>query len=270
MSAAEKLNLRLENNVNEPFTQLLRMFDHPLYKRSVVINLFENIKFCSFNCTYCQFGASLTKLNQLKSLPFRGTDSLLTEIKQFLLDLPQEANALIFAARGETTLHPDFVKIAQSILDGQFQRPVKFKTILKTNGAHLAKKSIFQTANLFDIVQVKLDVSNDFDLRRINQPLTRIDVQEVVRLSRKLNNCIVESSLLGESKKNLSNDKLDDWLELVGLIEPVEVHLIPRPPQGSSPEEIEKALDQAYFIQSKLKRRVQSEVRIFEQDPLID
>ena len=85
---------------------------------SLGINILPtNIKYCNFNCLYCQYGWNdIPSLKNKKQMPFPGVGKILTALETTLKILEPKPSTITFSGNGEPTLHPDFHEIVNGVI----------------------------------------------------------------------------------------------------------------------------------------------------------
>ena len=269
MATALKIDNHSERDLKDD-RDFIRAVEHPAWGSSLVINPFGSQKICSYDCIYCPFESSSIKLNQLKHFSFVTLREITDRLNSAIEMQNQFTLNLILSARGEASLHPQFDKIIQLFFDIKNTQIITGKTILKTNGIHLKKNSILNQIKKFDLVVFKLDAFDELSYKRINKPLGRSNLADIVSIARRTPNSVIEINLMQKNNQLRDSNQIDEWLELVGLIEPIEVHLVAKFDDGTHTDGKQDFIEHLDYIESKIKRRVKTEVRIFEKDPLID
>ncbi len=235
------------------------------YGRCLDINLLGPQKLCSFDCPYCNLGPSVQRLNLIKKgelqLPTKA--EVLDQFRIKTLEYRGTFDHVILSGNGEPTLHPEFAEIVTDLALIKRELEIKGKFLLLSNGAHFENKNIVTAANLFDERVIKLDAGNDRTLKKVNQPLVRANVNKIYTNMRKLKDVIIQSFFVTGSADNTSNEAIEDWMEVIGIIKPklVQICTINQTPALSSV--LPASEDTLYTIASKLKRRIQIESNVF-------
>lgn len=131
------------------------------------------LKTCTFNCVYCQLGATL-RLAGRRGCYFSETE-ILAQIGKAV-----ERNPLIdhitFSGSGEPTLNSAI---------GALIRKVKAMTdipvVVLTNGSLLIRRPVRTALAAADIVIPSLDAARDSSFRRINRPHPPLKIDTVIR-----------------------------------------------------------------------------------------
>ena len=162
-------------------------------------------------------------------------------------------DVLTFAGNGEPTAHPDFAAIIDDTLHLRDCYFPKAKVSVLTNATRINRKEIFDALKRVDNNIVKLDTVDAAYITRIDRPVGRYDVNELIACMRSFGGrCIVQTMFMkgvdaeGVSVDNTSPLYVDPWIDAVVSIAPREVmiYTIDRetPMSGlmkASPEELD-------------------------------
>lgn len=231
---------------------------------SLGVNPLGPDKVCSFDCRYCDLGPSVMTMNKIrKELVFPARAEIVEAVRQELRKTSEELNAITFSGNGEPTLHPEFEELVAEITVARNELAPKAKLIALSNGAHLDSKKVIAGMNQLDLRVMKLDAGNDKIMKTLNASLVRRNLSQLLTGFKKLNNCIIQSMFIKGPVDNTSNADIDEWVELIGMIQPAGVQLltVTRPPADSAVSAVEE--DLLYSIAFKLKKRTQLEAQIF-------
>lgn len=172
-------------------------------------------------------------------------------------------DAVVISGNGEPTLHSDFDEAMKLIVDLRDQHLPGKKIIVLTNGAHLDSKRIITGLNLIDERVIKLDAGSDLLIKKINSPLIRMNMGKFLSQLRKLKDCTTQSLFIQGVADNTTNDSIEDWIEVLGMIKPksVQICTLTRPAPNSELKAVDE--DTLYSIAFKLKKRTGLEAEVF-------
>ncbi|MBX7232704.1 MAG: radical SAM protein [Bdellovibrionales bacterium] len=234
---------------------------------SLGINLLGNNKICSFDCPYCELGPSQIRMKQLKQMEFFPTVS---EVEQSLrkrmmecLNHQMAVDVITISGNGEPTLHPLFLDCVKTILEVRNQLMPDKKVVILSNGVHLNHREIYQAMNLLDERMIKVDAGNEKVLKAVNQPLVRANLTKLTAGCRKLKDVIIQSLFVHGAVDNTQLSDVEEWLEIIGIINPKEVHLVTLDRIPSQPYLKKVDEDTLYTISSRLKRKLQIQGTVF-------
>jgi len=238
------------------------------FGRTIEIDLFgSKAKICSFDCPYCDLGATELRLNKLKDGGFlpKAAEILEAVQKQFreIHEKGPMVDTILISGNGEPTLHPDFPEIVSGLLalrDVWLPR----KTIaLLTNGCALDQRRITDAVNKLDQRIVKIDVGNERLFKLMNAPLSRVTLQKVIGGIRLLKDVTIQTMFVQGTIDNTGANDVEDWIEVVGLLKPKAVHIqgLSRKPHTLGLQRCDE--DTLHTIATKLERRTGLKALIF-------
>lgn len=238
------------------------------------INVFNSeYKVCSFNCSYCSFGATKIRLNQVKKdSPFFSTESLSEALEKKLESVINRTknrtkiDSLLLSGSGEPTMSPWFGAHVDSIRKLRDRLLPHAKLRVLTNGAHLSEKQVQSGLKSCDEVIVKLDAGDEGLFKTVNDPLVRISVSQLTSQLRNFGRHSLQSIFFEGQDSNCSQEAIESWIECVGIAKPEMVYLktidsntlllMPNPLLTPTSEEM------LYSIGSRMKRRTHIDFKV--------
>ncbi len=142
--------------------------------KSLVINNIASQKTCSYNCIYCQIGIS--RKQSIDREAYYDPGNLVNEIEKHLKKLDKEnaPDYLTFVANGEPTLD---INLGREIrLLKKFNIPIA----VITNSSLINNPQVQEDLNEADWVSVKVDSVLEAEWKKINQPLTSVDLENIL------------------------------------------------------------------------------------------
>ena len=130
-------------------------------------------KICSFNCIYCECGAT-TDLS-IERKEFKPVDEIIEELDEYLEQGP-ELDYITFSGSGEPTLYLHMDKIIDFLKDNYPQ----YNTALLTNSSLLSNKEIRKEINKLDLIVPSLDSVFEDNFRKINRPHADIKLEDII------------------------------------------------------------------------------------------
>ena len=207
----------------------------PVSSRRLGVSLGINLlptdsKFCSFDCIYCECGWTPEKGTVKTVLPTRD------EVKQKLeekLQQMQQGNKLpdviTFAGNGEPTMHPEFETIIDEAIILRGKYAPKARIAVLSNASRIHQKRVFNALLKVDDNIQKLDSAFEETIQLLNKPRGRFRLWEVVdELCNFEGNVIIQTMFVkgiwqGNYVDNTTDDEIDAWLKLIGIIAPRQV-----------------------------------------------
>lgn len=200
---------------------------------SLGINLLpDNMKFCSFNCIYCECG--LTDSEQDKHAKLYSTPEIIRALEERFQELHNKGlkpDNITFAGNGEPTIHPGFPEVIDKTISLRNQYFPEAKITVLSNSTRLDKDSVRQALLRIDHNVLKLDAGSEEMYNAINRPLSPVTLQNIVRNISKFNgNVIIQTLLLrgsynGVIVDNTSDYEINQWLKHLRVIHPKLVML---------------------------------------------
>ena len=207
----------------------------PIKSRRLGVSLGINLlpgdgKVCTFDCIYCECGLNAQRRPQSK-LPTR--QQVADALEQKLQQMQAEGIApdvLTFAGNGEPTAHPDFAQIIDDTLALRDRYFAEAKVSVLTNGTRIGNDDVFEALKRVDNNIVKLDTVDMDYITRIDRPVGRYNLEEIIaRMKAFEGRCVIQTLFMrgvdgeGVSVDNTTPQYVNPWLEAVTHIAPREV-----------------------------------------------
>lgn len=222
---------------------------------SLGINLLpDTMKYCSFNCIYCECG--LTAKDQDKHAKLYPTSIILSALEDRFKELNEKQllpDNITFAGNGEPTMHPGFAEIIGRTIELRDTYFPAAKITVLSNSTRLHNDSIRAALLKVDHNVLKLDAGTDHMFQAINRPVSSITLHDVVDQLTLFHGQVIIQTLFIKGKcngieiDNTSDEEISLWLEHLQKIQPslVMLYTISRetPEEGLlkvSAEELEK------------------------------
>lgn len=233
-----------------------------LFEGNIGVNILSNtVKVCTFDCPYCYLGPTEIKVNQIKSdIEYVDIDSLKDSLKLKLEEkvaLGAAPSAIEISGNGDPSLHPNLKEILEHICEIRNQSSPKSRILFLTNGGNLDNKKVISALQLVDEILVKLDAGDDKHFSIASKPLIRVNVSRIISSCKKFDNISLQSFFFTGDKGNSSDEAIEEWIEVVGMIKPKMVYITTGQPDSfpSGVRAVEE--DLLYVIMTKLKRRTE-------------
>ncbi len=205
----------------------------PVQSRRLGISLGINLlpterKWCNFNCIYCECGYTPDKEKKPLLFPRATVSYHLNNKLKSIKENKQRIDALTFAGNGEPTLHPEFEGIIEDTLRLRDKYFPDAKVAVLTNSTLIHNPSVFNALSKVDQNILKLDSGNSTIIHKINRPNKPVNIEKLVDTLKKFDNAIIqtmfiEGELNGQNISNTSEKEIDNWLNLIKQINPVQV-----------------------------------------------
>ncbi len=215
---------------------------------SLGLNLLpENEKHCTFNCLYCECGWTMPKSKRRMEFPSR--DIIKTELEKRLKAISEKGSfidAITFAGNGEPTIHPDFCNVMNDTVELRNNYFPTAKIVVLSNGTMTNNIEIRKAMTMADINMLKLDTGTEKTFLKLNNPLIKISLEEIIENYKKFNGNFTVQTLFtkanykGEIIDNTHPDELISWLKILKILKPklVTIYTIAREAPISEIEKI--------------------------------
>ena len=190
-------------------------------------------KFCTYDCIYCECGWNKDTIENKVELPTY--DDVKQQLEKRINELKAESvvvDSFTFAGNGEPTLHPDFVRVVDLVVEMRDKHYPNAVITLLTNATQLCKPEIYDALQKLDNPVLKLDAGMEAMRNSINKPTSeRYSFEELVEnLIRFGSKGIIQTLLLrgtneGKVISNVSEEDFTEYLNLLKKIRPKYVML---------------------------------------------
>ena len=210
----------------------------PIHSRRLGNSLGINLlplkrKFCTYDCIYCECGWNKDTIENKVELPTY--DDVKQQLEKRINELKAESvvvDSFTFAGNGEPTLHPDFVRVVDLVVEMRDKHYPNAVITLLTNATQLCKPEIYDALQKLDNPVLKLDAGMEAMRNSINKPTSeRYSFEELVEnLIRFGSKGIIQTLLLrgtneGKVISNVSEEDFTEYLNLLKKIRPKYVML---------------------------------------------
>ena len=207
----------------------------PIKSRRLGVSLGINLlpgdgKVCTFDCIYCECGLNAQRRPQSK---FPTRQQVAEALEQKLQQMQAEGIApdvLTFAGNGEPTAHPDFAHIIDDTLALRDRYFTEAKVSVLTNATRIGHEDVFEALKRVDNNIVKLDTVDMDYITRVDRPVGRYNLEEIIAHMKAFEGrCVVQTLFMrgvdanGVSVDNTTPEYVTPWLEAVTHIAPREV-----------------------------------------------
>ena len=200
--------------------------------RSLGINLLPlNMKICTFNCVYCQYGWTRVHDWHLdNSERWPAEDLIYQELRKYLKTLETPPAYLTFSGNGEPTLHPDFPRIVEEVTAIRDEVVPSAKTAVLSNSTTVTDSLIRTALEKLDVPVMKLDCGNSECFQRYNQPVKDVSFPGMIEGLAAMKNVTLQSLFATGPSGNFSESDIESWIEQVQFIRPqfVQIYTLDR------------------------------------------
>lgn len=214
----------------------------PVNSRRLGMSLGVNLsptryKVCSFNCVYCHYGWTKYLTSDLSD--FKNELPEPKDVKKALENFLQKKikiDYITFSGDGEPTLHPDFEKIVDLVIEVKNKFSLQTKIALLSNSSTLDKKEVIDALKKVDLPILKLDCGNEETFKKVNRPCSSISFEQIVENLKNVGDIVIQTMLVDGENGNVKQKDIDDWIEKMGMIKPrwVQLYSLENPPADGS------------------------------------
>ncbi len=126
-------------------------------------------KICSYSCIYCQIGR--TKKITIERREFYKPEMIREDVEKALKDM--KVDYITFVPNGEPTLDINLGRSAEMLKD-------LGKIAVISNSSLIWREDVRHDLNIFDLVSLKLDTTNEELWRRINRPHRDLELDKIL------------------------------------------------------------------------------------------
>lgn len=210
----------------------------PIHSRRLGNSLGINLlplkrKFCTYDCIYCECGWNEETIENKIELP--SYEDVRNQLKKRIDELKAEGtvvDSFTFAGNGEPTLHPDFPKVVDLVVEIRNKYYPNAVITLLTNATQLSRPETYNALLKLDNPVLKLDAGMAAMRNSINKPTAeKYSFDELVNnLILFGNRGIIQTLLLrgsndGKIISNVSDEDFGEYIELLKKIRPKYVML---------------------------------------------
>jgi wyosine [tRNA(Phe)-imidazoG37] synthetase (radical SAM superfamily) len=214
--------------------------------RSLGINILPcDNKVCSFDCIYCHYGPTRTKVMKTDNIKFPSVDAILAEVEKALKS-EVGFEYITFSGNGEPMLHPQFVEITTRIKALKEKYRPNVSLTLLTNSSPVIKDDIANSIISIEFPIFKLDCGDEATFRTINRPLPELKIGEIIaglkRLAKRFK-ITIQTVFIDGVVPNIEKDKFEQWLAAIQEIKPaaIQIYSTDRPVADSKVKMLSKA-----------------------------
>jgi wyosine [tRNA(Phe)-imidazoG37] synthetase (radical SAM superfamily) len=185
-------------------------------------------KTCTLNCVYCQLGRTTNKTVQRRE--YIAKDSILGELRDFLLEGEGDVDYITFAGSGEPTLHLGIGEMIDAI-----KTMTDIPVAVITNGSLLFLEDVRDDLSNADVVRPSLDAATASAFRAVNQPHESLSVDRIIeglRIFREVFRGELWLEIMFVRGINDGTDEITALSDAISVIDPdrVQLNTVVRPP----------------------------------------
>lgn len=202
----------------------------PIFSRrlgsSLGVNLLPSIgKLCNFDCVYCECGWNKDGKGDGKFPALSDVERALEEKMSRAAEDGTRIDSITFSGNGEPTMHPDFPEVIDMTLRLRDRYFPDAKVSVLSNATLIGRRAVAEALMKVDNPILKIDASSDELIDRINKPVGKYCLSEVVENLMKFDGRFVLQTMFLRSPEfdTASAEALGAWMDIVRKLKPREV-----------------------------------------------
>ena len=202
----------------------------PIFSRRLGSSLGVNIlpskgKLCNFDCVYCECGWNKDGVADRRFPTF---EEIVTAFEDKMSSLSAEGtkvDSITFSGNGEPTMHPDFPKIVDAVLDCRDRFVPQAKVSVLSNACLVGRPSVADALKRVDNPILKIDASSDALVRQINKPVGHYSLDDIVKALKEFDGNFILQTMFLKSPDfdTAAPQSLQRWMEIVRELRPREI-----------------------------------------------
>lgn len=195
----------------------------------------KKIKYCTFNCIYCECGWGQSDTIKFGDLhPAKTIIPVIEKTLKELHDKNTSIDSITYSGNGEPTIHPEFLTITNAIIALRNQYYPDTIISCLSNSTQLHRPDVLEALQKIDKAIMKLDTGLQETFQHMNKPYIQIDLDSICRNLRLFNgNLIIQTMFLkgscsdGYYIDNTTDIEINAWIERLKEIKPHTVMIYP-------------------------------------------
>lgn len=202
----------------------------PIFSRRLGSSLGVNIlptkgKLCNFDCIYCECGWNRDGKSDGRFPRLAEVEAALEEKMSKAAVDGTPVDSITFSGNGEPTMNPDFPQIVDATLRLRDKYFPEAKVSVLSNAVLVHRKEIAEALKKVDNPILKIDASSDELIEKMNKPVGRYRLAEVVEALKDFNgDFILQTMFLKSDDFDTAAPKaLEAWMNIVRDLKPREI-----------------------------------------------
>lgn len=211
--------------------------------RSLGLNILpDEIKVCSLDCRYCQYG--WTGIRSARSAEFAALLPTRAQVRESLEKVLRELvgagtppDTITFSGNGEATLHPEFPEIVEDALALRDTLVPKCRVAILSNATTVHLPKIREALCRLDDAVLKLDAGTPETYQKLNGPAALVHFDRVLGGLREMGRrAVLQALFVTGPIDNSRPEEVEVWLEAVREIGPrsIQIYTLDRGPADAS------------------------------------
>lgn len=180
-------------------------------------------KLCNFDCIYCECGWNKDGRENKKIPTFADVRAAMSKRFSELASEGKKIDSITFSGNGEPTMNPDFAKIIDATLELRDEYFPEAKVSVLSNATLVGREDVFQALRKVDNPILKIDAGTDELIGKMNAPVGRYRLDEVVRNLEKFEGNFILQTMFLLAEDFDCGAGLEEWKNIVRHLRPREV-----------------------------------------------
>lgn len=202
----------------------------PIFSRRLGSSLGVNIlpakgKLCNFDCVYCECGWNKDGIAERRFPRLDEVEAALEEKMASAASQGTPIDSITFSGNGEPTLNPDFPQIIDATLRCRDKYYPDAKVSVLTNATLIGRPAVARALKKIDNPILKIDASSDGLIEKINKPVGRYRLDEIVEAMMGFEGDFILQTMFLRSPEfdAAAPEALEKWMEIVRKLKPREI-----------------------------------------------
>ena len=202
----------------------------PIFSRRLGSSLGVNVlptvgKLCNFDCVYCECGWNRDGKSDGRFPRLAEVEAALEEKMSKAVAEGVPVDSITFSGNGEPTMNPDFPQIVDATLRLRDRYFPDAKVSVLSNAFLSGRESVAEALMKVDNPILKIDASSDELVQKINRPVGRYRLAEIVEALKKFEgNFILQTMFLRSPEfDTAAPEALSAWMDIVRKLRPREI-----------------------------------------------
>lgn len=202
----------------------------PIFSRRLGSSLGVNLlpskgKLCNFDCVYCECGWNKDGVAERVFPRLEDVRKAMEEKMSKAASEGVPVDSITFSGNGEPTMNPDFPEIIDVTLELRDRYFPKAKVSVLSNATLIGRPAVAEALMKVDNPILKIDASTDDLIARINKPVGRYRLEEVVEAMMKFDGAFVLQTMFLKSPDfdTTVSEALNKWMDIVRKVRPREI-----------------------------------------------
>lgn len=238
------------------------------FGQTIEVNLLGEHKLCSFDCGYCHLGESTIRMSRFKKdVEFPALEDLIQKVGQALSEKGQKGevvDTILLSGNGEPTVHPQFSEFVLSLVSKRHELMAAktSKILCLTNGDEFDRREIREALNKLNSTILKLDAGTEKAFKSINRPRSRSTFEKIILNARGITNLSIQTTIVGGADGLTNPTRLEEWLEVVAMLNPINVYLNRAIGPCADPETVLVSEDDVHRVSHWLDRKLKIKAQV--------